>query len=254
LSPRPGLAYLLAGATGLAALILLLPLAGTAEPQRIARVAAYALVLACVVSLLHGFLLATRSYATPRVLALGAAGSGFLFAALARPENLEEGSGFLASFALFLADLCRILAAASVGVSLARHVSSAGVILLVAAVATASDLFSVFAGPTRTLVEEDSPILDLLLLVFPTFGSAPGFGLGASDFVFLALFAAASRFLNLRYPATLLCVCSATLLVMITGLLLERPLPAIPFVAGAFVLVNADLILASLMKRPRSSG
>ena len=255
MSPRPGLAYMLAGATGLAALILLLPLAGTAEPQRIARVAAYALVLACVVSLLHGFLLATRGYATPRILALGAAaaGSGFLFAALARPENLEEGLGFLASFALFLADLCRILAAASVGVSLARHVSSAGVILLIAAVATASDLFSVFAGPTRTLVEEDSPILDLLLLVFPTFGSAPGFGLGASDFVFLTLFAAASRFLNLRYPATLLCVCSATLLVMITGLLLERPLPAIPFVAGAFVLVNADLILASLTKRPRSS-
>ena len=188
---------------GLAILILLLPLTGAPEPQRIARVAAYALVLACVVSLLHGFLIATRSYATPRVLALGAAaaGSGFLFAALARPENLEEGLGFLASFALFLADLCRILAAASVGVSLARHVSSAGVILLIAAVATASDLFSVFAGPTRTLVAEDSPVLDLLLLVFPTFGSAPGFGLGASDFVFLTLFAAASRFLNLRYTA-----------------------------------------------------
>jgi len=40
---------------------------------------------------------------------------------------------------------------------------------------------------------------------------------------------------------------------MIAGLLLERPLPALPFVAGAFVLVNADLILASLTKRPRSS-
>jgi hypothetical protein len=40
---------------------------------------------------------------------------------------------------------------------------------------------------------------------------------------------------------------------MIAGLLLARPLPALPFVAGAFVLVNADLILASLTKRPRSS-
>ena len=232
-----------------------MPLTGTPEPERIARVAAYALVLACVVSLLHGFLLATRGYATPRVLALGAAaaGSGFLFAALVRPENLEDGSGLLTSFGLFLADLCRILAAASVGVALARHVSSAGVILLVAAVATASDLFSVYAGPTRTLVEEDSPVLDLLVLVFPTFGSAPGFGLGASDVVFLALFAAASRFLNLRYSGTLLSVCSATLLAMIAGLLLERPLPALPFVAGACVLVNADLILASLTRKLRSS-
>jgi hypothetical protein len=81
------------------------------------------------------------------------------------------------------------------------------------------------------------------LLIFPTFGSAPGFGLGASDFVFLTL----------RYSGTLLCVCSATLLAMIAGLLLERPLPALPFVAGACVLVNADLILASLTRKLRSS-
>jgi hypothetical protein len=65
LSPRPGLAYLLA------AVILLLPLTGTPEPERIARVAAYALVLACVVYLLHGFLLATMGFATLRVLASG---------------------------------------------------------------------------------------------------------------------------------------------------------------------------------------
>jgi hypothetical protein len=32
------------------------------------------------------------------------------------------------------------------------------------------------------------------------------------------------------------------------GLLLERPLPALPFIAAAFVLANADLILASLKK------
>jgi hypothetical protein len=64
LSPRPGLAYLLVGATGLAVLILLLLLTGTPEPQRIAWVAAYALVLVCVVSVLHGFLLAARGYAT----------------------------------------------------------------------------------------------------------------------------------------------------------------------------------------------
>jgi hypothetical protein len=141
----------------------------------------------------------------------------------------------------------RIVAAASVGISLARHVGSVDVALLIVAVATASDLFSVFAGPTRTLVEEDSLALDLLLLVFPTFGSALGFGLGVSDFIFLALFAAASRFLNLRYVAILLCICSATCLAVTAGLLLERPLPALPFIA--FVLVNADLILASLARR-----
>jgi hypothetical protein len=250
--PKPERPYLLLGATALVALTFLLPPAGTLEPPQTARIAAYALVLVSVVPLLHGFLLAARGYSTPRLLALGAAAAAFgaLFALLARPENLEGGPGFLLLFALSLANLLRILAAASVGISLARYVGSVGVVLLVVAVATVSDLFSVFAGPTRTLVEEDSPVLDLLLLALPTFGPALGFGLGVSDFVFLALFAAASRFLDLRYPATLLCTCFATFLAVTAGLLLERPLPALPFIAIPFVLINADLILASFTRRP----
>ncbi|MDQ3436269.1 MAG: hypothetical protein M3491_02815, partial [Actinomycetota bacterium] len=72
---------------------------------------------------------------------------------------------------------------------------------------------------------------------------------GLSDFIFLALFAAASGFLNLRYVATLLGICFAAFLAVTAGLLLERPLPALPFIAIAFVLVNADLILASLARR-----
>ena len=239
------------GATALAALIFLLPLANTSEPARTTRIVAYALVLVPVVPLLHGFVLATRGYATSRLLALGAAAAaiGVLFALLARAEDLHNGSGFLLLFALSLANLLRILAAAAVGISLARYVNSVGVVLLIVAVATASDLFSVFAGPTKTLVEEDSPTLDVLLLVFPTFGSALGFGLGVSDFIFLVLFAATSRFLDLRYLATLLCVCFAAFLAVTAGLLLERPLPALPFVAVAFTLANADLILALLAKR-----
>jgi hypothetical protein len=98
-------------------------------------------------------------------------------------------------------------------------------------------------------VRANSPLLDFLLLVFPTFGSPLGFGLGLSDFVFLALFAAAGRSPDLRYAATLLAVCCAALLAVTAGLLLARPLPALPFIAIAFVLVNADLILASLTGR-----
>ena len=238
------------GATTLAALVCLLPLANTSEPSRTARIVAYALVLVPVALLLHGFLLAARSYVTSRLLAFGAAAAAFgvLFALLARPEDLENSSAVLLFFALSLANLFRLLAAASVGISLARYVRSVSVALLVAAVAVASDLFSVFAGPTRTLVEEDSPALDALILVFPTFGSALGFGLGVSDFIFLALFAAASHFLNLRYVATLPCVCFAAFLAVTVGLLLERPLPALPFIASAFILANADLMLPSFGK------
>jgi hypothetical protein len=168
-----------------------------------------------------------------------------VFVLLSSPGNLENSPGLLLS----LANLSRIVAAACIGISLARYVSSVGVALLIVAVAVGSDLLSVLAGPTRMLVEEDSPVLNLLLLVFPTFGSALGFGLGVSDFVFVALFAAASRFLNLRYAATLVCLCFATFLAVTAGLVLERPLPALPFVAGAFLLANADLIFSSLAHR-----
>jgi hypothetical protein len=47
----------------------------------------------------------------------------------------------------------------------------------------------------------------------------------------------------------LLCICFATFLAVTAGLLLERPLPALPFIAIAFALVNGDLILASLTRR-----
>jgi hypothetical protein len=247
-----GLTYSLVGAATLVALIFLLPLVD-AMPQSFlaARIAAYALVLVPISLLLHGFFVAAGGYATSRLLALGAvsAALGLSSAFLASPEDLENGSGVLVLLVLCVANLSRILAAACLGIALSRYITSVGVVLIIVFAAVASDLFSVFAGPTRVLVQEDSPVLDGLLLVFPTFGSPLGFGLGLSDFIFLALFAAASRFLNLRYAASLLGICFAAFLALTAGLLLERPLPALPFIAVAFVLVNADLIVASLAKR-----
>jgi hypothetical protein len=247
-----GLTYSLVGAATLVALIFLLPLVDTMpESSLAARITAYALVLFPISLLLHGFFVAAGGYTTPRLLALGAvsAAVGLSAAFLARPEDLESSSGVSILLALSVADFSRILAAACVGIALARYITSVGVVLLIVLAAIASDLFSVFAGPTRVLVQEDSPVLDGLLLVFPTFGSALGFGLGVSDFIFLALFAAASRFLDLRYAGTLLGVCFAAFLAVTAGLLLQRPLPALPFIAVAFVIVNVDLIFTSLVKR-----
>jgi hypothetical protein len=236
----------------LVGLVFLLPLVGTMPATFLAaRIVAYALVLVPISLLLHGFFVSARGYETPWLLALGAASAtlGVSSAFLASPEDLENGSGVFVLLALCVADLSRILAAACLGIALARYITSVGVVLIIVLAAIASDLFSVFAGPTRMLVQEDSPVLDGLLLVFPTFGSALGFGLGVSDFIFLALFAAASRFLDLRYVATLLGLCFAAFLAVTAGLLLQRPLPALPFIALAFVVVNADLIVASFAKR-----
>ena len=255
--PARGLSYSLAGAAMLTALILLLPLPGTAaDLTPAARIVAYALVFVPIPLLLHGFLVASEDHATSRLLTLGAASAaiGFSSALAARPEHLASGPGFagsglLALLALCVADLTRILAAACVGISLARYITSVGTVLLVVVAAIAADILSVFAGPTEALVRANSPLLDFLLLVFPTFGSPLGFGLGLSDFIFLALFAAVASFLDLRYAATLFAVCTAAFLAVTASLPLARPLPALPFIAVAFVVGNADLILASFVRR-----
>jgi hypothetical protein len=243
-SSTRGFYYSLAGAAALVVLIFLLPLIDVSQkPALIVWITSYVLAIVPVALLLHGAIVASSSYATSRLLALGAVSAvlGFLAALIAHPENLGEGSGFLVLLTLCVADLGRILAAALVGVSLARYVTSVGTVLIIVVAAIAADVFSVFAGPTEALVREGSPLLDFLLLIFPTFGSPLGFALGLSDFIFLALFAATSRFLDLRYAATLLAVTA--------GLLLERPLPALPFIAIAFLLVNVDLIPGRLITR-----
>src|SRR5919112_4397036 len=251
-SSTRALSYVLAGAAALAVLIFSLPLIDVSEkPAAIVWITAYVLAIVPVALLLHGSIVASTGYATSRLLALGAVSAvlGMLAALIARPENLGEGPGFLVLPALYIADLGRILAAALVGVSLARYVTSVGSVLIVVVAAIAADIFSVFAGPTEALVRTESPLLDLLILIFPTFGSPLGFGLGLSDFIFLTIFAAAARFLDLRYTTTLLAVCIAAFLAVTTGLLLARPLPALPFIAIAFVVTNADLIVASLARR-----
>jgi hypothetical protein len=141
---------------------------------------------------------------------------------------VENGSEVSRSFAPPLINLFKILAAASVGISLARYVGSVGVILLKVAVATLSDFLSVFAGPTKTLVE-DSPVLDPLLVFLTSSWSLtpPWASAWCEQPFFLALFAANNHSLNLHYRATLLRISFATFLAVTAGLLLERPLPAL---------------------------
>ena len=75
-----------------------------------------------------------------------------------RPEALASGPAVAPLARLFVADASRIRAAAR---GLARHANSIGMTLLIAAAAvvTAADLFSIFAGPTTAVVQEGSPAL-----------------------------------------------------------------------------------------------
>jgi hypothetical protein len=64
--------------------------------------------------------------------------------------------------------------------------SSPGIALLIAGLATAADLFSVFVETAKDTVERGAPALDYLLLIFPTFSYPLGFALSVTDFICLA--------------------------------------------------------------------
>lgn len=249
-TPRQAAGITIFGAVLLLILIFVAPLIGAGFSYT-AQILAFVIAVFATGALLFGFPSLVSDTVTPWLLGFGATAAvlGGLAAIFARPDVLAEGWAVIPLLALFVSNILRISAAAALGISLARHVTSPAIALLIAAMATASDLFSVFAGPTKAMVEKNAPALDFLLVIFPTFGQALGFALGISDFIFLALFITMSLLLNFRHIPTTLAVCAGTLLAMTTSLLLERPLPALPFISLAFVLVNADLILASLLKR-----
>lgn len=250
-NPQPGLFVAALGIAVLAATAVTLPLAGGGFSYE-TQIVAFALALAPVGIVLHGLLIAASGPSTRRILVFGAGAAvvGFGISLLVRDP--AGWPALLLAAALFFANVLRLVAAVAVGLALARNVHSAAAALLIALVATGADLFSVFAGPTRALLQGDSPALDLLLLVFPVFGEPFGFALGLSDFIFLALFAAMSRFLGLRYALSLVGVCAGAFLAVTVGLLLDRPLPALPFISVAFLLFNADRIFASVRASARA--
>jgi hypothetical protein len=231
--------------------VALLPVLGDGDITLVELVSSYVLVLLSVGVFLYGLLLLAADLTVPMLFLLGAV-AGAVGAAAAylggRPEELMEGPTVRPLALLFLADIVRVVAAACVGLALARHVTSTRTALLVATLATAADLFSVFAGPTKVLVEGGAPALDYLLLIFPTFGYPLGFALGLSDFVFLALFAALAHSLEGLHPlSTLILGFAAVLLAMLAGLLFARPLPALPFIALSFALANAASLYKSFI-------
>ena len=248
----PGLLLAACGLAGLAAVVALLPFLGDEKVSLAEQILSYVLAIVPSGVLVYGLLaLLDARLSTPRLLLTGAAaGVGGALAAYlgGRPEDLGVPAALPLTL-LFLADVLRMAAAVSLALALARGVTSTGAAILVAVVASASDLFSVFAGPTKALVREDAQILDFLLLIFPTFGYPLGFALGLADFVFLALFIALAAYLALNLLATLIACCASILFAMLAGLLLGTALPALPAIAIAFLAANAAPICRSFFAR-----
>lgn len=151
-------------------------------------------------------------------------------------------------------DLAKVTLAASVGLLLAfglRGLPAAviGVPLFVAAI----DVWSVTTGPTSVLVSQHPAAADALSFRLPAWsGGAAGAQLGISDIVFLAFFAASASRYGFRRGITFALLGASLVATLSVGIALDRVVPALPGLALALLVPNADRLPRLLRTEPAS--
>jgi len=105
------------------------------------------------------------------------------------------------------------------------------------------DAYSVWRGPTRTIVKHHAGVFEHLSFAFPVPGESATANLGIPDMLFFALFLAAAARFRLR-PGLTWVLMSASFGATI-ALAVWRDiggLPALPLLSLAFIVANADLL------------
>ena len=143
-----------------------------------------------------------------------------------------------------LANFGKLAGATLVGFAFLRLFESVGLVVFVACLIPWIDAYSVWKGPTNTIVSHHRGVFENVSFALPTPGEHTAARLGPPDLLFFALFlAAADRFglrvfwtwlaLSLSFGATLAIAFGAD----VSGL------PALPGLSIAFLAVNIDLLV-----------
>jgi hypothetical protein len=125
-------------------------------------------------------------------------------------------------------------------------------VVLVAFIIPWVDAYSVWRGPTKTIVSKHVHVFTAFSFSFPVRDGA--FRLGLPDLFFFSLFLAAAARFGLRVRLTWLVLALSFGATMALALWIYGPdggLPALPGVAIAFLAVNADLLWRRLRRSPR---
>jgi hypothetical protein len=116
-------------------------------------------------------------------------------------------------------------------------------VLLVALLIVPVDIYSVFQGPTKVIVEQQPEVFAALSIAFPLPGEHNSAQLGLPDVLFFSLFLGATVRFALRTASTWVVMAlsfGATLALAVAADI--AGLPALPLLSAAFVLANADLL------------
>jgi len=154
-----------------------------------------------------------------------------------------------------IANQTKFAAVALLGWWFLQFFETVGLVVLVAALITPVDIFSVARGPTKQIVEQQPQVFDALSIAFPVLGEDSSAQLGLPDVLFFSLFLAASARFGLRtlmtWVAMTLSFGTTLALAVWTDV---SGLPALPLLSAGFVLVNADLIWKALRRRRDEAG
>lgn len=146
------------------------------------------------------------------------------------------------------ANVAKVVAAGALGIWIAEELERLSWVVIVAVVSAAVDIVSVAAGPTKAILDKGPVVVGYFTVVVTWAGYiyAEAFtGLGVSDVIFLALYlGAAKRFgLRARWSAVAMV---GSFLATIAVAMWWTALPALPLLSVAFLVVNADLLLARI--------
>jgi hypothetical protein len=123
-------------------------------------------------------------------------------------------------------------------------------VVLVAAIVPFVDSYSVWRGPTNTIVTKHVEVFDALSFTFPVPGVEGGAKLGLPDLLFFALFLGAAARWRLRPGWTWLClVASIGGTISLATWLEVDGLPALPLLSVGFLVPNADLLWRAVRGR-----
>jgi hypothetical protein len=147
----------------------------------------------------------------------------------------------------------KLAAMTSLGFAFLALFESLSWVVLVACLIPWVDAYSVWRGPTRTIVEEQRDLFTTLSIAFPVPGERGSANLGLPDVLFFALFLAAAARFHLRVFWTWLAMVASFGVTLLLATVLDvAGLPALPLLSLAFLLPNADLLWQQL-RRPSES-
>jgi hypothetical protein len=147
------------------------------------------------------------------------------------------------------ASFAKLGAATFVGWLFLDFFEEASWVVIVALIIPWVDAYSVWRGPTNTIVHHHEGVFERLSFAFPVPGENQTANLGIPDLLFFALFLAAAAQFRLRTWLTWMLMTASFGITIVLAVWLELGgLPALPLLSLAFLAANGDLLWQRLRR------